>query len=185
MGMGRHRIFSTLMADTERRQRTGTVPGLRYAEVTEITDEGYVLKWLSGAVRSPSAPARAASFMAGKERGAYFPFEVGDEVVVGFQEGNIDDPVILGALWSDDDPPPQNVDTSDTNNTRSIVSREKSELTFDDTSSATKVLLKSAGGLEILFDDSKKTLTIKVDDDNKIELSPSGVKIVGKKIDLN
>ena len=106
----RHKVFSPLLADSEARQSAGNVPGVRFAEVKEIKDDGYVLTWLSGPVRSRSAPARAASFMAGKERGGYFPFEVGDEVIVGFEEGHIDKPVIIGALWSDQDPPPPDVD---------------------------------------------------------------------------
>jgi len=179
------RVFSALMGETEARQRAPKVPGLRYAEVVEIRDEGYILKWLSGSVRSNSLPARVARFMAGPERGAYFPLEIGDEVIVGFEEGNLDCPVILGALWSEQDVPPASVDTSSSNNIRAIVSRAKAELSFDDTAGATKLLLKSAGGMQLLFDDQTKTLTLKVDDSNKIELSPSGIKLVGTRIDLN
>lgn len=178
-------LFSTLMADSEDRQRRGAVSGLRYAEVTEITDDGYVLKWLSGDVRSSSAPARAAQFMAGGSRGAYFPHEIGDEVVVGFIDGHLDQCVVLGGLHSDQDPPPQNADTSDSNNTRTIVSREGSELTFDDTVGATKVTLRSAGGIEITLDDKEHKLTVKFDESNMIELSAAGVTVTGKVINLN
>jgi uncharacterized protein involved in type VI secretion and phage assembly len=178
-------LFSTLLADSEDRDRGSCVPGLRYAEIKEIQDDGYILAWLSGPVSSSSAPARAASFMAGKERGAYFPFEVGDEVVVGFIDGHQDQAVILGALWSDQDPVPTNVDASSSNNTRSIVSREKSELTFDDTSGATSVTLKSAGGMKLVLDDKAKTLTIQFDDSTKIELSSAGVTVKGAVINLN
>lgn len=179
------RLFSTVMADTESRQRAGRVQGLRYAEVAEIVDEGYVLQWLSGGVRSRSAPARVARFMAGPERGAYFPFEVGDEVVVGFEDGNLDRPVILGGLWSDVDLPPTNVDTSSSNNIRSIVSRAKAEISFDDSQGATKLLIKSAGGLQVLLDDAAKKITLKVDDGNFIEISAQGVKVKGTRVDLN
>lgn len=181
----RNALFSTVMADAESRQRAGRVPGLRFAQVVDVNDAGYVLEWLSGSVRSRSAAARHATFMAGAGRGAYFPLEVGDEVVVGFEEGNLDRPVILGALWSDVDPPPDNVDTSSSNNTRSIVSRAGSELTFDDSSGATRVLLQSAGGMKLLMDDSTRTLTLQLDDSTKIELSAAGVKVVGARIDLN
>ena len=181
----RHGVFNMIMGDLETRQRSGGVEGLRYAEIKEITDEGYILTWLSGAVRSASAPARAASFMAGKERGAYFPFEVGDEVVVGFIDGCLDQPVILGALWSDQDPLPTNVDGSSTNNTRSIVSRAKSELTFDDTSGAPSITLKTPGGMKLVLDDKAKTLTIQFDDSNKIEMSSAGVTVKGAVINLN
>ena len=178
-------LFSTLLADREDRQRSSRVQVVRFAEVREITDQGYILTWLSGNVSSPSAPARAASFMAGAERGAYFPFEVGDEVVVGFEEGNLDVPVILGALWSDVDAPPPDADTSPSNNIRTIRSREGSEVTFDDTPGATRVLIKSAGGMEVSLDDKTKKLTIKFDDSASIELSAAGVTVKGSTINLN
>lgn len=178
-------VFPTLMADQENRQRAGHIGGLRFAEIKEIKPEGYILTWLSGPVRTPSAPARAASFMAGGERGAYFPFEVEDEVVVGFANGNLNEPVILGALWSDQDQPPPSADTSDANNTRTIMSREGSELTFDDTPNATGVLLKSAGGMEIKMDDAETKLIIKLNETTSIELSTDGVKVVGSTINLN
>ena len=178
-------LFSTLLSDREAQQRSPNVQGVRFAEVREITDEGYILGWLSGDVTSLSAPARAASFMAGSERGAYFPFEVGDEVVVGFEEGNLDVPVILGGLWSDVDLPPPDADTTSSNNTRTIVSREGSEVTFDDTPGATRVLIKSAGGMELSLDDKTKKLTIKFDESTSIELSAAGVTVKGATINLN
>ena len=52
----RHSIFAAI-------HQSGTSPqvrGLRLAEVDEVTDKGYILKWLSGTIRSKSAPARAA-----------------------------------------------------------------------------------------------------------------------------
>ena len=64
--------------------------------------------------------------MAGPSRGAYFPLELGDEVVCGFREGAVDEPIIIGALHSDQDPPPPDADTTESNNTRTILSREPS-----------------------------------------------------------
>lgn len=178
-------IFSALIDESARRAGEAAVPGLRYAEVQDITDKGYILKWLSGTVRSLSAPARVARFMAGKERGAYFPFEKGDEVVVGFIDGNVDDPVILGALHSAQDPPPADVDTSDSNNTRAIVSREGSRLAFDDSKGATQALLKSAGGISITLDDKAGRLTLQLNESTRIVLDASGVTVTGSTINLN
>ncbi len=178
-------LFSTLLSDREDRQRSNPVTGVRFAEVSGITDDGYELRWLSGPVESTSAPARAAAFMAGNERGAYFPFEIGDEVVVAFEDGHLDRPVILGALWSDQDRPPPNADTSPSNNIRTIVSRAGSEVTFDDTQGATKLTIKSAGGIEITLDDAQKKLSIKLDASNSIELSAAGVTVKGATINLN
>jgi uncharacterized protein involved in type VI secretion and phage assembly len=178
-------FFTALLDSTDSLERSCGAQPLRLAEIASIEDEGYVLGWLSGTVRTPSAPARAIAFMAGKERGAYFPFEVGDEVLVGFIDGDIDQPVILGALWSDVDPPPQGVDTSADNNTRAIVSRAKSKLVFDDTQGATSVTVESAGGMKLVLDDKGKKLLIQFDTSTSIELSAQGVTVKGSSINLN
>jgi uncharacterized protein involved in type VI secretion and phage assembly len=178
-------FFGTLLDDAASLTGRGRASGLRLAEVASIDDDGYVLTWLSGDVRSQSAHARAMAFMAGSERGAYFPFEVGDEVVVGFVDCDLDQPVILGALWSDIDVPPEGVDTSSTNNTRAIVSRAKSKLVFDDTQGATSVTLESAGGMKLVLDDKGKKLLIQFNDSTTIELSAQGVTVKGSTINLN
>jgi uncharacterized protein involved in type VI secretion and phage assembly len=43
---------------------------------------------------------------AGEDRGFYFIPEVGDEVVVGFEDGDADRPVILGSIWNGVDKAP-------------------------------------------------------------------------------
>jgi uncharacterized protein involved in type VI secretion and phage assembly len=133
-------------------QRQPPQLGIAYAEVTKITNEGYILDFISGHHDAPSAPARVASVMAGKERGAFFMPEVGDEVVVSFEMGNINRPVIIGALWSDVDAPPPDVDTSASNNIRSLRSRAGHQVTFDDSPNG-KILIKTNGGFEISIED--------------------------------
>lgn len=180
-----HTPFAALLECREQEDRRRDIAGLRYAEVLRVEDDGYILQWLSGAVTSPSAPARVATFMAGGERGSYFMPEVGDEVVVGFEDGNLDRPVILGALWSDVDQPPTNADTSSSNNIRTIVSRLGHQLTFDDTPGAGKVTIKTKGSLQIVMDDATHKITIEVDASNKIEISPAGVTVKGTVVNLN
>lgn len=154
------KLFSTLRNFEERWERDAPMFGLMFAEVRAIRDDGYELEWLSGAMTEPSAPARVATLMAGNRRGAYFMPEVGDEVVVGFEMGNLDRPVILGALWSDQDEPPQQADTSSTNNIRTLVSRAGHEITFDDSPSG-KITIKTNGGMEIVLEDVPPKITIK------------------------
>lgn len=47
-----------------------------------------------------------ASAMAGGERGTYFMPEIGDEVVVAFDQGMWDHPYVIGFLWNPRQPPP-------------------------------------------------------------------------------
>lgn len=158
--MSLDQVFHRLMEFAERWQRQQPQFGLAFAEVTSVDDDGYTLSYLSGNHDAPSAPARVAAPMAGNQRGAYFMPEVGDEVVVGFELGDLNRPVILGALWSDVDAPPTAADTSSANNIRTITSRAGHQVTFDD-SAAGKIQIQTAGGVEITLDDAGQKITIK------------------------
>ena len=50
--------------------------------------------------------ARLVAPMAGEKRGFYFPPEVGDEVLVAFEEGDPRRAYVVGGLWSGEHPPP-------------------------------------------------------------------------------
>ena len=76
--------------------------------------------WLSN--EDESGWARIAAPMAGKERGMYFLPEVEDEVLVGFEHGDVRFPYVLGALWNGQDAPPAKNDDGK-NNLRVIKSR--------------------------------------------------------------
>ena len=51
--------------------------------------------------RAHSFWARIATLMAGAERGTFFIPEVGDEVLVAFEHGDMDRPIILGGSEQD------------------------------------------------------------------------------------
>src|SRR5258706_10454277 len=86
----------------------GSVNGVAVAKVIDNIDiQGTArvqisLPWLPGF----EPWARVASPMAGMGRGTYFIPQVGDEVLVAFNQGDIREPYILGALWSSVDKPP-------------------------------------------------------------------------------
>jgi len=51
--------------------------------------------------------APVATMMAGGGRGSWFMPEVGDDVLVAFQDGDVDHPYIIGFLWNGQDQPPR------------------------------------------------------------------------------
>lgn len=61
--------------------------------------------WLpnGGADGEDSNWCRIISYMAGKDRGTFWLPEVEDEVLVAFMHGDINDGVVLGALWNGND----------------------------------------------------------------------------------
>jgi uncharacterized protein involved in type VI secretion and phage assembly len=67
---------------------------------------------------------------AGKNRGWFFIPEINDEVLVLFEHGDLNRPLVVGALWGGKDKPPDKNPGS--NPRRVIKSREGSKITFDD-----------------------------------------------------
>jgi hypothetical protein len=153
-----------LMTPQTEHARKRLVQGLVTAKVRKREDDGtYRLDYLTMGSDEPSAPARVMMPMAGGKRGTYFFPQPGDEVVVAFELGDTNLPVILGAVWNRNDPFPDQAQASSENNIRTIVSRSGHELTFDDTPGSEKVRIKTKGGHELIMDDSslgpKVTLT--------------------------
>jgi uncharacterized protein involved in type VI secretion and phage assembly len=117
--------------------------------------------------------ARIAVPMAGNGRGTYFLPEVGDEVLVAFENGDIDHPFVLGSLWNGQDEPP--ADNADGNNdVRRITSRSGHELTFDDGESDGHVTIETAAGHSIELDDSGGSERITIEDTGGNEIEFDG-----------
>ncbi|HEX2572308.1 MAG TPA: phage baseplate assembly protein V [Polyangia bacterium] len=164
--------------------------GLTTAVVTGVMDDGtYELRFLSSVDDAPSAPARVMMPTAGNKRGLYAFPDVGDEVVVGFERGEPNMPIILGSLFNNESPPPDQAKPSSDNNVRTLVSRSGHEVTLDDSPGSEsvqiksqgghelklddtppgKITLKTAGGIELELDDATQTLTIRAPLNIKIE----------------
>src|SRR4051812_5314015 len=89
--------------------------------------------------------------MAGGGRGTYFLPEVGDEVLVAFERGEIEHAYIIGALWNGQARPPE-TNGDGKNDRRLIRSRAGHELRFNDGAAAPEVELKLADGKHLLLD---------------------------------
>ena len=143
-----------LTAPQTEQSRKSLMPGIVTATVRSREDDGtYRLDYLTMGSDEPSAAARVMMPMAGGKRGTYFFPETGDEVVVAFEGGDTNLPVILGAVWNNNDQPPDQAKPSTENNIRTIVSRSGHELTFDDSPGAEKVTLRTQGGNSLTLDD--------------------------------
>jgi uncharacterized protein involved in type VI secretion and phage assembly len=109
--------------------------------------------WLSD--ENESDWARVTTLMAGGQRGTFFLPEVGDEVLVAFEHGDINYPFVIGSLWNGNDNPPE-TNSDGKNNIRKIKSRSGHEIVFDDNDeqSTEKLEIKTNGGHTVVLDDS-------------------------------
>jgi uncharacterized protein involved in type VI secretion and phage assembly len=123
--------------------------------------------------------ARIASFMAGKERGAFFLPEVDDEVLVAFENGDVNKPFIIGALWNGKDVPPE-TNSDGKNNMRVVKTRSGHIIQFCDKKDEEKILVKSAKGQILEMNDKNGSETFSIADKsgkNKIVISTKDNKV--------
>lgn len=119
------------------------------------------LPWLKEDVESRWA--RLVTFMAGGDRGAVFRPEVGDEVLLVFEHGDLRFPYVLGGLWNGKDAMPSERGDDAGNDVRLIKSRSGHTIVFDDSSGSEKITVSDQSG-------------------NTIELSSDGVVVKSKAI---
>lgn len=118
----------------------------------------------------------------GKNRGWFFIPEIDDEVVVAFEHGSFQSPVILGCLWNGKDKPAGK--NPGGNDTRLMKSRAGSTFTFDDKNSSITIADGKTCG-SITFDAKSNKIIVKTTDGDIAFQAPQGdVKIVAKKIEI-
>ncbi len=118
--------------------------------------------------------ARHARPDAGKDRGMAFLPEVGDEVVLGFLDGDPRHPVVLGALHGSKNTPPAFVASpSESNPKRALVSRSGCLLGFDDEKK--QIVLQTPGGQRLLLDDDGKRAVLTDQHGNTVTLDQDGI----------
>jgi uncharacterized protein involved in type VI secretion and phage assembly len=120
---------------------------------------------------------------AGKNRGWFFIPEVDDEVLVMFEQGDINRPLVVGALWGGKDKPPDKNDGGD-NPRRMIKSREGSKITFDDKEK--KILIEDGTGKgKITFDSNENKIILEALKGDVCIQTPQGdTQICAKEIEL-
>jgi uncharacterized protein involved in type VI secretion and phage assembly len=104
--------------------------------------------------------ARVATLMAGMSAvgtryGAYFIPQPGDEVLVAFNHGDVNEPYIIGSLWNGVDRPPTLVPTDAVN----------------------KRILRTPQGHEVEFDDLSQSIIITSSTKQKITIDPTKVEL--------
>ncbi len=127
--------------------------------------------WLSETVTS--GWARCAMPMAGAHVGTFFLPAVGDEVVLGFEHGDLTKPIVLGSVWNAKQQPPyQHLDGHDA--IRMIKTKAGHTITLDDTPGFEQVVIADKGGSQITM---KATGDVVISARNNIELNAQNVNV--------
>lgn len=135
--------------------------------------------------------ARVTSLTAGgdltsqKSWGMYFLPEKGDEVLVSFEHGDINKPIVVGSLWNGLARPPET--NMGLNEKKVIKTKSGMQIAFDDTPGLENLVIEDKIGSKIKMDSStgdiiieaKRNVEINANGDIIIKSGPAG------KIDLN
>jgi uncharacterized protein involved in type VI secretion and phage assembly len=127
--------------------------------------------------------ARVATFMAGKERGAYFLPEKDDEVLVAFEKGDITKPYVIGSLWNGKDKP---IVTDDPKNDKRVIkSRSGHIIRLDDKDGEEKLeIIDKTGKNLLVFDSKNNKITISSDKDLELVAKNGKVTIDAKEVEI-
>lgn len=138
--------------------------------------------WLSA--QDESAWARVATPMAGPNRGFYCLPEVDDEVLVGFEQGVMEHPYVVGALWNGKDKPPEkNADGK--NNVRALTSRSGHTIRLDDGDGVEKIeIIDKSGKNKVVIDTAKNAITIAANADVTVQAGSGKVAVAGAEISV-
>ena len=119
---------------------------------------------------------------AGKNRGWFFIPEKDDEVLVMFEHGDLNRPLVVGALWNGKDKPPA---TNPGGNPRRVIkSRRGSKITFDDDQEQL-IIEDGAQSGRITFDSKANKITIEALDGDVCFQSPADdMTIVAESIEM-
>lgn len=122
---------------------------------------------------------------AGKNRGWFFIPEVDDEVLVLFEHGDMDRPIVVGALWGGKDKPSDN-NKDGKNQRRVIKSRAGSKVTLDDTQGKEKFVLEDGKGkARITFDVAENKIVFEALDGDVCLQAPTGdIQVLAKEAEL-
>jgi phage baseplate assembly protein V len=138
--------------------------------------------WISD--QEESNWARVAAPMAGNDRGFYFLPEVGDEVLVAFEQGDINHPFVVGALWNGQDKPPAKNDDGK-NDLRLIKSRSGHTIKLNDQSGQETIeIIDKSGNNKIAIDTANNTITIASNKDIKLSAPQGSITLDAQNIEV-
>lgn len=165
-------LFSLLTRAEE--ERLIAPPGLVIGVVTDNQDPQHMGRvkvkypWLSS--EHASDWARIVSPGAGNKRGLEFLPEINDEVLVGFEMGDIHYPYVLGGLWNGQDAPPEPQASSGGKvQKRVILSRSGHKIILDDSDGGGGITIEDKNGNKLLLDSSSNALQITVRGDTTLK----------------
>jgi uncharacterized protein involved in type VI secretion and phage assembly len=162
------------------------LPGTAVGVVTSNADPEQLgrvkLRFPALSATAESAWAPVVTPMAGTERGLQLLPEVGDTVLVAFEQGDVNRPFVLGGFWNAGQHPPQGDNPG--NAVRLVRSRSGHVIRLDDTEGAEKIeIVDRTGKNSITIDSASNTVTVTSSGDLEVKAT-GALTLRGRTVDI-
>jgi len=182
-------LLGLLRGDAD--EHDSRIPGLAVGIVTDNQDPNGIgrvkVRFPSLSGEHASDWARLVAPGAGPDRGVEFVPEVNDEVLVGFEQGNVHHPYVIGGLWNGRDAPPKKssqIVSGGRVQQRIIRSRTGHTITLDDSDDQPSItIVDKTGKNTIRLESASNTLTVSVEGDLKLQ-ARGQVSIQGQSVQV-
>ncbi len=176
------------MINMSNMQDSNNTFGVTIAKVINNKDDpekiGRVQIEFPGRGKPDNSWAWVVSPMAGNNKGFFFLPDVDDEVLVAFEQGDINQPYILGVLWNEKDKPPGKNENGE-NNIKMIRSRSGHVIRIDDTKGKEKIEIIDKSQKNIIIIDTKENKISLISEKDIEILAPKGkLTISAKEIEV-
>ncbi|MEE9443250.1 MAG: phage baseplate assembly protein V [candidate division Zixibacteria bacterium] len=111
---------------------------------------------------------RVAVPHAGQDRGWFSVPEIGDEVLVGYEQGSPDLPIVIGSLYNKDNAPHSDTGTDD-NSVKGFITKSGNKIIINDSGGGEQIGIIAADGSQVIIDSGGPSITVETDGDVTIK----------------
>jgi len=169
-----HNVFECLPLDLAFPQLKSARPSISNLQMAVVLDNNDPERLGRVKVKFPwnetdETPwVRVMSMHAGKDRGWFCLPELGDEVLVGYEQGTPDLPVVLGSLYNKEDAPHSEV-VDDANSIKAFMTRSGHKIVLNDTDGEEQINIVAKDGSKIIMNSSGPSITVETGGDITIK----------------
>ena len=180
------------MAHPRRESGRPAITNLQSAVVTDNKDPEKMgrikvtFPWSQG---SDTIWVRVAVPHAGKDRGWFSLPEIDDEVLVGYEQGSPDLPVVIGAMYNKDNVPHGDTATDD-NSIKGFITRSGNKIIINDKDGEEQISLVAKDGTKVILNSKDPSITVETTGDTTIKAknitlkADSKIKLDGGQIEI-
>jgi len=123
---------------------------------------------------------RVAQQYAGNGYGSYWLPEVGDEVLLAFNMGDVNKPYVIGSLWNNKDKVPEKT-AAEKNDVKRIKTKGGHEIVFNEEKNKESIEIHTPQNMKMTLDDEKQFISIQDEKgDNILQIDSKNKKIIIK-----